>query len=236
MPALLAHARVRAMPPHVREYLSTSTGEPFQPIRLYYDVPSMSYARQRLKRLRCLLNAGAEMAWLYEREAQGLRFEPRRMPPPPGPPTVIGRFRFSAPTVLTLQLRSLPRARTAVQFFAPVLGAQVTLSRVRIVNRLFEQGEASKGLHELDSELDQNVTVCEAPMMNGATNELQMTQVFDVPLIEDCPVPWDDSRDFVFLGHALNLRMLRALEHFDGGSRTLGQIELEDVQPRVRPV
>lgn len=233
MLAQLARAIVPAMQP-LREYLRTSTGEPFQPIRLYYDVPSMSHARQRLKRLRCLQNAGGEMTWLYEREAKALRFEPQRMAPPPGPPTVIGRFRFSAPTVLTLQLRSLPRARAAVPFFAPVLGAQVRLSRVRIVNRFFEHNEVSKGLSVLDAELDHNVTVCDAPMMNGATNELQMTRAFDVPPVEDSPVPWDDSHDFVFLRSALDLRVLRALEHFDGGSRTLGQIELEDVQPRIR--
>jgi len=231
MLAQLAHATVQAME-HLREHLRTSSGEPFQPIRLYYETPSMSHARQRLKRLRCLQNAGAEMAWLYEREAKELKFEVSSMPPPPG--TVIGRFRFQSPTVLTLQLRSLPRAREAVPFFAKVLGAQVRLSRVRIVNRFFEHSEVSKGLSELDAELDHNVTVCDAPMMNGATNELLMTKAFDVPPVEDSPVPWDDSRDFVFFRHALNLRALRALEHFNGSSRTLGQIELEDVQPRIR--
>jgi len=219
-----------------REPLYTSTGEPFQPIRLFYAVSATSNARQRLKRLRCIQNVSAtELVWLHKREAKELRFAPHGVSPSAGPPTVLGRFRFVTPTELTLQLRSLPRARAAAAFFAKILGADVTLTRLRIVNRFFERNEIDKGLQVLEAELDQNVTSCREPTMNSATKQLNMTAAFDVPLIEDCPVhPDDDTPDYTFLGYALNLRMLRAHDHFVGGKRTLGQIEIDDVRSRMR--
>ena len=107
----------------------TMTGEPFQPVRLYYAIPDRSFVMRRLKGLACVVEAPAErcLHWLFEAEAAALPIgagydavpEERR-------PIVLGRIRFPANGGMTIQTNSANRAIAA----APVSYTHLTLPTI----------------------------------------------------------------------------------------------------------
>jgi len=227
-----------------REPLRTSTGEPFQPVRLYYDIPSKSYAAKRLKQLRCVVKDGACWVWLYQDEATSLTFDrsyatlSRELHP-----ILIGRIRVPRPTSMVVELRSAPRAIEGARFFQAALGPDVVLRRLRVINRFFDVSELSAGLARLDKILDQDVTVIDprvteqemqAALASSRTQDdkidayvryMESKRADDIPLVEDFPLPGEEEiSDFRDLGLPLRMRMLRALDHFQGGRRTLREV------------
>jgi hypothetical protein len=227
-----------------QDVLRTSTGEPLQPVRLYYDVPSKVHVAQRLKRLRCIASERTFWAWLYQDEAAALTFgKPFADVARELHPVLIGRFRASSSRRLVLEVRSVPRAIEAARFFGPLLGTQVVLRRMRAINRFFAAEELAKGLPALDKTLDQNVVVID-PMVTereiqaalaSARTQAEKIDAYaryhesrrhkDIPLVEDFPLtPEEETPDFRSLDLTLKLRMLRALDHWRGGHRTLREI------------
>jgi hypothetical protein len=145
-----------------RVLLTTSTGEPFQPVRLYYTLPAKPLVTRVLLGLRCMQEdrETGRWEWLYQAEAEALTFaRPRAELPPEVHPVVIGVLRFPKKGGMILEVRSYERAIAAAKFFAPLFGPRVVLERARIVNRFFEGTELAGGLDQLDRHLDQNVTV-----------------------------------------------------------------------------
>lgn len=140
-----------------RPLLTTTTGEPFMPVRLYFEVPPGVDVSRTLNALRCCerdVETGG-WGWLYEEEAAGLVFHASQIEPPKVmKPIVIARLRLETGSWLTVTVRSTERALPAARFFAPRLGKSVVLRRMRIANRLFEGGEAPLGLPALDAILD----------------------------------------------------------------------------------
>jgi hypothetical protein len=139
--------------------LSTVTGEAFQPVRLYYEIPNGEAVTKAFKKLACMdhdRRAGC-WVWLYEREAARLRFGmPRESLPAAAHPIVIGRFHLhEAGTRMFLAVRSNERAFEAAKFFGSLLGSKVSLIRVRLVNRWFKVDfplhaeDATPGLDDL---------------------------------------------------------------------------------------
>ena len=63
--------------PKNRVLLTTVTGEPFQPIRLYYSVPSRQVVTRVFAKLRCVDQDDQDRCWvwLYEDEAAGIAFD-----------------------------------------------------------------------------------------------------------------------------------------------------------------
>jgi hypothetical protein len=59
-----------------RALLTTVTGEPFQPVRLYYTIPSKPFVTRILSRLHCIEEErkGGRWVWLYMAEAESLTF------------------------------------------------------------------------------------------------------------------------------------------------------------------
>ncbi len=59
-----------------RRLLATWTNEPFQPVRLYYAVPSRAFVVKRLRKLKCMVDVPDEghWQWIFEAEAASLRF------------------------------------------------------------------------------------------------------------------------------------------------------------------
>jgi hypothetical protein len=218
----------------------TLTGEPFQPVRLYYAVPDRVSATKRLRALECMAEAPWEQCWhwLFHAEAASLRFaggyddvpKERR-------PIILGRIRFPRDGSMTLQTNSIQRAIGAAGFFAPCLGPESVLVRCRLANRFFAAEEGQPD--ELMKTLDQNVTVIDpreaeaafrrefrdartkedAERIASESLERRLKSKEDVPMVEDLPLaPEEETPEFIHLTMTLNLRLIRAMEHWRGNT------------------
>lgn len=225
-----------------RMLLATVTGEPFQPVRLYYTIPDKPFVTQILSRLRCMDEdrKGGRWVWLYTAEAEALTFgRPYAELPAEVHPVVIGALRFPKEGGMTLEVRSFERAVAAAKFFGPRLGPRAVARRARVINRWFDAKEATGGPQQIDRHLDEDVTIIEpgeaAAKMEeyqaGAKSREEKVRAFerfhedrrrerrDVPLVEDFPlVPEEETPDFAHLALTLRLRTLRAYEHWNGNT------------------
>jgi hypothetical protein len=193
--------------------------------------------------------------WLYEREAAKLTFgRPRGELPVAVHPIVIGRFHLDK-TQMVLAVRSTERAVQAARFFKPVFGPEVVPIRVRLVNRWFDVAEAEQGLDRLDALLDANATYIDPEdaeerfvrAMEGTRTMADKERALaalaeeqrqrDVPLVEDFPLhAEEETPDFRDLKLALELRMVRAFEHWRGNTRiSLREIIERAIQGNVVP-
>lgn len=229
----------RHLPQH-RHLLMTLTNEPFQPVRLYYSIPDRAWVSRKLDALECLVEVPEEQCWqwLFHAEAASLRFgggyedvpKERR-------PIILGRIRFPTERSMILQTNSIARAIGAAKFFAPYLGPECAAIRLRLANRLFA-GEEGRP-EELMKILDQDVTVIDpreaeaafawelkdartkevAERVIAESVERRLRSKEDVPLIEDFPLaPEEEIPDFRHLAFTLQLRLIRAMEHWRGNT------------------
>jgi hypothetical protein len=232
--------------PASRSLLVTDTGEPFQPVRLYFRLGNKIAVGRALTALGCIREdrPSNSLLWIYEGEAASLTFGvPRERIAPELHPIVLGRFKLPDPKRLVLEVRSIDRAVEAARFFAPVLREQASLGGVRVINRWFDQAEAGVGLDRLDKLLDANVVrvdakdaerALERAMVAGATED-ETQQAFealatepakgDVPLVEDLPLTPQAASELRELSMTLQLRAMRAHEHWMGNA----SVTLRDV-------
>jgi hypothetical protein len=232
--------RERKDGPPDRRLLMTLTNEPFQPVRLYYSIPDRDSVSGRLRTLECLVEALDEQCWqwLFQAEAASLRFGGGYEDVPKGRrPIILGRIRFPTNSSMVLQTNSIARAIGAAKFFAPHLGSECTAIRCRLVNRLFAAPEGR--LEELMKILDQNVTVIDpreaeaafgrefkdartkedAERVAAVSLERRLKRKEDVPPVEDFPLaPEEETPDFRHLMFTLQLRLIRAMEHWRGNT------------------
>ena len=149
-----------------RVLLSTITREPFQPIRLYYSIPSRTFVLARLDALECVVEAPEERCWhwLFHGESASIRFEGSGYDDVPleRRPIILGRLRFPRSSAksggMVLETNSFARALAGARFFAPLLGEKVTARRCRVLNRFCASSDGTAG-PELFKLLDQSVTV-----------------------------------------------------------------------------
>jgi hypothetical protein len=122
----------------------TLTGEPVQPIRLYYQMRDPKLLMPRFSQLRCMDfdREGDRWVWLYEYEARTLNFaEPYASIPEQMRPIVIGSF-FLKGDEAFLDLRSFDRAIRAIPFFHEHVGPEgLRITHAAVVNRLFDARE-----------------------------------------------------------------------------------------------
>lgn len=231
--------------PMDRALLVTTTGEPYQPVRLHYTIPSKAFVTRILSRLGCVAEdrANARWGWLYMAEAEALTFSrPRAELPDEVHPVLIGTLRFPKSGGMMLEVRSTARAIEAARFFGALFGPRVVLRRLRIVNRLFDASELTSGLDALDRHLDRNVTVIDpreseerlnrylagarTPEERAAARERyhqdRRRERRDIPLVEDFPLaPEEETPDFQHLAMTLQLRAIRAWEHWAGNTQLI---------------
>jgi hypothetical protein len=249
---------MQTRPAKQRYLLATMTNEPFQPVRLYYAVPDPSLVRRKLTALRCMVKAPIERGWQwqYHAEAASLRFPAGGYDDVPKEkrPIVLGRIRFPERGTMTLQCNSLERAIAGARFFAPRLGPGVTAMRCRLVNRCFAADEGQPDT--LMATLDQNVTVIDPRVAEAALSrelagvqsmqdweraaaesvERRLRSNDDVPMVEDFPLaPEEETPDFKHLATGLQLRFVRAFEHWQGNTHlTLAAIIVRAVEQSTR--
>ncbi len=241
-----------------RSLLVTMTKEPFQPVRLYYRIPSRPAVSTKLRGLECTVEDPIDRCWqwLYHGETKSLRFATAGYEDVPRErqPIILGRIRFPKSGGMTLQTNSIERAVQAARFFAPHLGSRVVATRCRVVNRCFAADEGAPD--ELMKNLDRSVTVidprdaeaemeedfkgvhsmADAERAAAKRMEKKLKEGKDVPLVEDFPLaPEEETPDFQHLAMTLNLRFVRAFEHWRGNTHlTLTAIIMRTVQEQMR--
>jgi hypothetical protein len=229
-----------------RLLLTTTTGEPYQPVRLYYTISAKPFIANILRQLRCMEEdrEGDRWGWFYRDEAASLTFgTPPTELPADREPVLLGVFSFPKKGGMTLAVRSCARAIEAARFFGPIFGPRVVARRARLVNRYFAAAELDgRDLGELDRHLDQNVTVFDPRVAEekqqaylvGAKTQEERRRAYeryhedkrrerrDVPLVEDFPLaPEEETPDFMHLATTLRLRELRAFEHWNGNTHVI---------------
>ena len=233
------------------------TKEPFQPVRLYYEIPACPAVISRLRDLECMVEAPAERSWqwLFHAEAAPLRFAAGYEDvPKERRPIILGRVRFPESGGMTLQTNSIERVIQGARFFASRLGPDVMAVRCRVVNRCFAADEGTPD--ELMKTLDQNVTVVDPRQaeadfeedIKGARSvkdaeravarslKRKLRSGEDVPMVEDFPLhPEEETPDFQSLASALQFRFVRAVEHWRGNTHlTLAAIIVRTVEEGMR--
>ena len=233
------------------------TGEPFQPVRLYYSIPDRLFVVKKLRAMKCMLEVPTERCWqwLLQGEAAALRFPGGYdAVPKEKRPIVLGRIRFPKDDGMTLQTNSIPRAIEGARFFGPRLGPEVIAMRCRMVNRCFAANEGK--LKDLMETLDRDVTVIEPREAEAAVRrefagvrtlldaeraaaefvERRLKSREDVPLVEDFPLaPEEETPDFRDLTTTLQLRGVRALEHWQGNTHlTMAAIIVRTIKENMR--
>ncbi len=119
--------------------ITTLTGEPFQPVRIYYKVAQRHAVVDAFLHLHCLTCVPSEerWVWLYTHEASTLPFS-RKPSPSNETPWVLGSFSFVGRRLLVLDISSFHRALAAIPFFDTHIPRKVArLSHMGITNRLF---------------------------------------------------------------------------------------------------
>ena len=221
-----------------RTLLATLTKDPFQPVRLYYAIPSRSFVTDKFQSLKCIVEMPTEQCWewVYWAEAEKLQFSAGYdAVPKDRRPIVLGRIRFPHSGGMVLETNAIARAIGAAKFFTPRLGTEVVLIRCRIVNRYFSADEGTPT--ELMKTLDHDVSVIDPRQAEAAfvstykgvrtmKDAVRAAEAFvrreiaskkDVPMVEDFPLaPEEETPDFLHLTTALNLRLARAFEHWQG--------------------
>jgi hypothetical protein len=243
----------RAKSKQQRPLLATMTKEPFQPVRLYYSIPSQPFVLAKLQKLACVVEAPPERCWhwLFEAEAASIRFAGGYDDVPVEKrPIIIGRIRFPATGGMTFETNSIARAVEGARFFGPRLGPEVVAMRCRVVNRCFAGDEGRPS--DLLGMLDRDVTVVEPRVAEhafrrefaGVRTQQDAERVAaeslnrrlesgkDVPLVEDLPLaPEEETPDLQHLATTLQFRFVRAYEHWRGNTHlTLTAIIMRTVQ------
>jgi hypothetical protein len=122
-------------------FLVTMTEEPYQPVRIYYQVFQKNAVIGRFRRLRCidLDPSQNRWVWLYTEEAKNIKFtKSYRDIPKEYRPIVLGSFTWKGDTELRLDVRSFERAIEAIQFFDQKINRRLAkVTRIKIVNKLF---------------------------------------------------------------------------------------------------
>lgn len=238
-----------------RQLLTTTTGEPYQPVRLTYSIPNRSQVLRRLRRFRCVeidKKRGRATIWL-DAEARELELDP---PPPQwesfGQRIHLGAIRFPQGRAMSLQVRSIRRAIELARMLRPRLGSDVELVRARLVNRWFEGRELTGEIDDLDRCLDRDVTVIDweanadeldratagatspEEYLRLATEHRATRRLQDVPMVEDFPMhPEDENDQMTDLANVLNFRFVRAARRWNGEDVTLQQVIEEAVHAHL---
>jgi hypothetical protein len=233
--------------------LVTTTSEPYQPVRLYYSIPSRAFVLGRIGKLRCMQPSGRGLDWYYRDEVDSLEIGFKRIrPPPEAGDVLLAQIRFPK-TGMTIQVRSFSRAVVCAKYIKPILGDQVVLARGRVVNRWFTASENEQGLDVLDKHLDQNVTIIDVeknlqrmearlaegpPIKTMADLEARAAEGLrrriasreDVPLVEDFPFDPVENADLRDLEVMLRLRAVRCAQRWMGKDVTLTEVIVEMVE------
>jgi hypothetical protein len=227
--------------------VTTSTGEPYQPARIYYQVFNRKTVIGALNKIRCISydRASDLWEWGYEFEAQKLRFEKSyHNIPKERRPILIGRFHFKSDDSLVLDVRSLDRITKALAFFDKRINRRAAIAtHVAFVNKLFaaeelpnrelypdhdiffESEEIKLNIQQQTEELTEMQVKLDAiedeeEKMSFLSEFMEQVAHKELPKVEELPVHYEDEQDgFLQLRMTLAFRQRVAEEHWEGNKK-----------------
>jgi hypothetical protein len=227
--------------------VTTSTGEPYQPARIYYQVFNRKTVIGALNKLRCIsYDRKYDLwEWGYEFESQKLRFEKSyHNIPKERRPILIGRFHFKNENTLILDVRSLDRITKALAFFDKRINRRAAIAtHVAFVNKLFaaedlpnqelypnhdtffEREEIKLYAQQEAEELSQVQAKLadiedEEEKMSLLNEYMEQFVRKELPEVEELPVHYDDEQEeFLHLAMTLAFRCRVAEEHWEGNKK-----------------
>ena len=226
-------------------YLTTVTGEAYQPARIYYQVNQKNAVLGRFRRLRCIEGDRdfKRWNWLYREEARELKFaKTYRDIPKPERPAILGYLTFKGDRELVLDVCSLESVVKAVAFFDRKINWRLaTVSKLKIVNRFFPVTEDTAAIskhHELYFNRQQAVSSRQKmaeleKMLEDCQRQEERERVFKLmerqmkqplPEVEDLETSFYED-GIEFLQMALQMRLAEAREHWQG-NKNFSQFDL----------
>lgn len=223
-----------------KQLVSVKTGEPYQPVRIYYQVFKKKTVLTALQKLKCIqYEPGRDRwNWLYEAEAKKLHFDRSyNSLTPADKPLILGYFTFRGEDQMLFDLRSGQRAVVGLDFFDKRFNRYAANpTHLRIVNRLFSVDEMpNREIHpSLDPFFDRENVPCLAREMEEAIDRIEqdyaddpeqreqaINQYMDEQLNRSHPeieeiVIHADKIDRLSLPMALQMRQVEAYEHWRG--------------------
>jgi hypothetical protein len=221
--------------------VTTITGEPFQPARVYYQVFNQKTVISAFKKLKCINYDPSRDRWVweYEAEAKKIRFEnsyhkiAKHLRP-----VVIGYFRFRGDQEMVLELNSFDRVLKAIVFFDHRINRHAAkVTKVRVVNKLMSAPDDPETLEaptdfdafferddiyipdpqKMEVELNNLVNQYEdeEEKMKAISDFLDLKAKTSLPEIEEIPIHfYEDGIEPLIM--ALNLRNIEAYQHWLG--------------------
>lgn len=223
-----------------KQLVTVKTGEPYQPVRIYYQVFKPKTVLSALKKLKSVEYEPERdrWNWLYEAEAKKLRFNRSyNSLTVADKPLILGYFTFRGEDQMLLDLRSQERAIQALEFFDKRINRYAANpTHMRVVNRFFSVEEMpNREIHpSLDPFFDRDDVVCLARDMEQALDRIVAQYADDPegkekatsdyidqqmnrahPEIEEIIIH-PDKIDRLGLPMALQMRQVEAFEHWRG--------------------
>ncbi len=138
-----------------RTLLSTTTGEYFHPVRLYYKIFNKNEFIKCLSKLNCMDfdKKNQRVVWLYHGKAKSLAFKKKysKIAKKFDHPIVIGSFFLRDDHEAYLELRSFDRACKAIPFFAKYIPRTVSeVSEIAVMNTIFDLESGEEHAHRIN--------------------------------------------------------------------------------------
>jgi hypothetical protein len=223
-----------------KQMVSVKTGEPYQPVRIYYQLFKPKTVVSAFKKLKCMEyeTQTDRWNWLYEGEAKKLHFDRSYSTLGPGDkPLILGYFTFRGEDEMLFDLRSTQRAIAGLDFFDKRINRYAANpTRMRLVNRLFSVEEMpNRAIHpSLDPFFDRDNVPCLAKEMEQVFTQIDQDYGDDAdgkeqaikayldqqmdrphPEIEELHIH-PDKVERLSLPMALQVRQIEAFEHWRG--------------------
>jgi hypothetical protein len=230
--------------PSNKALITTRTGEPYQPTRIYYQVSNPKTVIGAFKKLRCMQfepRLNDAWRWLYDEETRKLKFEVSyNKIPKEYRPIVLGDFYFRENQEMILDVRSFDRAIKAIEFFDKRLNRRAAeVTKIRVVNKYFDgnaqldqsylqppfdlffdrEDIAIPDPQELEQQLMQiKETVDDQESQIQAFNALMEEKSKEpLPEVEEIPVHFYED-GIGPLQMALTMRSIEAMQHWQGNT------------------
>jgi len=209
----------------------TYTGEPFQPVRIYYFIRNRSLVTTKFSKMKCM-NADKTnrcWVWLYEHEAKELVFERSYVRlEDQVRPLSLGCFYFNPPSEMYLEVQSVDRAVQALLFFDKFLGRKMAeVKDFSILTRLLKEDEihtdytdfftreVRKDPEELLKDIERQVGETKDQKQVMALLEKDMKQVG--PEVERKPLNFYEN-NFDSIRHSFDMYKTIAVERWAGNT------------------
>ena len=221
--------------------ITNVTGEPYQPVRLYYNISNKESVLNIFRKLQCLEfhSPSDRWYWFYSEEAKKIRFEKsyNKISKENGNIS-LGYFIFLDNEKMILEVRSFERVLAAISFFKTRLNWRIAEPvKLRLVNKLsscsvdvnpkppssfadFFDQDNNVVVHDPEGltkeiELISSQYASEIEKNEAITSYMENKSKYPLSEIEEIPVNIH-GHGLSILEMALKMRQIEAWEHWEG--------------------